>query len=114
MDDACCLRGQGALLNGPGAGLFRADGEIGLQAQKGVTGADQAVKARFVQAHFLKEHRGLVIGKLRDFFLDLGGNHHGSRTLRLGHLGHAVGLAVAGRGLVLFDIADEQDRLGGQ
>lgn len=33
MDDACSLRGGGALGDGPGAGFLRAGGQVGLQAQ---------------------------------------------------------------------------------
>ena len=114
MNDPRRLRRQRALGDRPSAGLFRADGEIGLQAQQRIARADQTVQARLGQPHFLKEHRGLILGQLADLFLDPSRNHHTRRPLGAGHLGHAVRLAVAGGRLGLLDVADVKHGLRGQ
>src|SRR5258708_2392077 len=63
MDAAGSLRGGGALLDRPGAGLFRADGEIGHQAQQLVAGADHAVEARLFEAKTVEEFLLLLVGQ---------------------------------------------------
>src|SRR5262245_24036707 len=50
MDDARGLRPARTFLDGPGARFLGSGGEEGNEAQKIVTGADQAIEARFFQA----------------------------------------------------------------
>ena len=106
MDDASGLGGQRAAGDGPGAGLFRADGEIGLQPQQLIARTDQTVEPGLGKPHFLKEHRSFVIGQLADLFLDLGRDHDRSRPLPRRHFGHAGRLAVAFGGFRFLDVAD--------
>jgi len=64
MDDAGRLRGLVALVDGPGTAFLGTDSEIGLQAQKIVSFADQAIKARLVQAEAFEIFGLFGIGEL--------------------------------------------------
>ena len=55
VNDTGRLRRLGALHDRPGAGLLRADGEIGLQAQQPVAGGDHPIQPALVQAEPLED-----------------------------------------------------------
>ena len=112
VDDAGGLRGGRAFLDRPGAGFFRADGEVGLEAEEFVAGADDAVEARFFEAEAFEEFLLLVIGEDGGFALDLGGDDDGGGAFGFGVGDDRVGELVAGGGGVLVDIADVKDGLG--
>ena len=84
VDDTGGLRGERAFRDRPGACLLGPGGEIGLKLQKLVARPDHPVEPGLVEAQFLQEHLGLFQVELRDLLLDLGGDHHMRRALRLG------------------------------
>ncbi len=79
MNDPRRLGRGGTDLDGPGPHFLDAGGEVGLQAQQRVTGADYPVQAGLFHAHLLQEHGFFVVVQLRDFGLELvaDGDHHG-------------------------------------
>ena len=114
MDDARRSRAARALLDGPGAGLFRADGEIGHQMQELVARADDPVEAGFGEAHRVQIILLVFQRQHRDLALDLGGDDHRDRALG-GRMGlHLVREVVALIGGALLDIADIEHGLGRQ
>src|SRR4051812_36072316 len=60
MDHAGRRRPLGAAVDGPGAGLLRADGEIGDEVEQLVAGADQAVEAGLFEAQRLQKLDALL------------------------------------------------------
>ena len=60
MDHAGRRGRLGAAVDGPGAGLLRADGEIGDEVEQLVAGADQAVEAGLFEAQRLKKLGALL------------------------------------------------------
>src|SRR5690606_25303322 len=56
VDHGGGLRSGGAFLHRPGAHFLHAGGEVGLQAEQGIGGADDAIQAGFFQAHVGQEH----------------------------------------------------------
>ena len=58
-------------MNGPGANLFFAGGEIGAEAEQMISGTDQRADARFVHAEFLKEFLRLPGRKIDEVAFDL-------------------------------------------
>src|SRR4029079_4988345 len=60
MDHAGRRRPLGAAVDGPGAGLLRAAGEIGDEVEQLVAGADQAVEASFFETQRLQELGALL------------------------------------------------------
>ena len=72
MDDPGSLRRGPARPDGPGARLFRAGGEIGLQAKQRLARMDQAVEAWFLEAERFEKLGLLLVFQLRDLRFDLG------------------------------------------
>ena len=72
VDDAGGLRCGVALVDGPGAHFLDAGSEVGLQAEQGIGGADDAVEAGFGQAHFFEEQGLVFVFEVGDFAFDLG------------------------------------------
>ena len=66
MDLARRLRRGSANRDGPGAYFFHARGEVGLQVQQGVTGADYAVQARLFQTQLGHKLGAIFIVQLGD------------------------------------------------
>ncbi len=60
VNDAGRGRGPGAAVDGPGARLFRADGEIGDEVQELIAGADQAVEPGFLQPQRIEKFGALL------------------------------------------------------
>ena len=102
MDDAGGLRGGGALADRPGAGLLRAGGEVGLQAQGVEADAGEHVETGLVDTHLGEHLAGLVVvAQLDQLGLELGveedrlGRRDELLHLRLeGVVGELVGVAV--------------------
>jgi len=67
MDDARGSWPLGAAVDGPGAGLLRADGEIGDEVQQLIAGADQAIEAGFLQPQRFEKVGALLARQRRDF-----------------------------------------------
>ena len=64
VDDARRAGSLGALLDGPGADLLGAGGEVGLQAEQIVGGPGQAVQAGLGEAEVGEEGRALLVVEL--------------------------------------------------
>ncbi|KPX26538.1 hypothetical protein ALQ28_05001 [Pseudomonas syringae pv. delphinii] len=114
VDDACGLGCGGADADGPGADFFDASGEVGLQVEHFVAGADHAVQARFFEAQGFKEHVFLfAVIELGDFCFDLVADRHQHCAFFFGdgadHVQQRVVLEA-----VFGDVGDVHDRLGGQ
>ena len=77
-------------MNGPGAYFFHTGGEIGLQAQERVGGANQAVQAGLGLAEFFQEHLTVFVAHFRHLSFHLGADGHHRRMLRVGIGGQAV------------------------
>src|SRR6516165_4121158 len=60
VDHAGGGRRPGAAVDGPGAGLLRAHGEIGDEIEKLVAGANQAVEAGLLQSQRVQEFLALL------------------------------------------------------
>src|SRR3569833_363906 len=104
------LRGPGALADGPGARLFRAGGEICLQAKQLVGFADQSIQAGLMQAEGLEVLGLLGVRQLRELALDLGGDDDDGGVV-LPSVGlDLFGHGVAGGGRRLVDVADVERR----
>ena len=72
MDDArraCCRCPDG---DRPGPRLLRSGGKIGVQAERLITGADNAIKARLFQAHCRQEFLLFRRRQFRDLRLNRG------------------------------------------
>ncbi len=114
MDHARGLGRARALGHGPGAGLLRADGEEGDEAEQRVARPDHALEPRLREPERGEELGPLGALELGDLGLDRGRDDDPARALFLGHLRHAGRMRVAGGRGRLLDVADIEDGLGGQ
>src|SRR5438270_1963774 len=64
------LRRGGSRRNGPGAHLLRTGGEVGVQPEQPVRGADHAVEPRLVHPHVLEKQLLVLVGHVGDLRLD--------------------------------------------
>src|SRR5476649_155372 len=111
---ASSLRCGSADAYGPGADFFDTGGEVGLQVQHFVTGADHAVQAGFVEAQGFKEHVLLfAIIELGDFRFDLVAHRHQHRAFFFGNGTNHVQQRVVFEA-VFGNVGDVHHRLGGQ
>src|SRR5690606_15383785 len=103
----------GAGLHGPGADLLHAGGEVGLQAQQLVGGADDPVQARLVQAEVGQEGVAVGVVQLRQLLLDGRRDRHhlGTLGLRVGAHGVQVRVVIEP---VLQHVGDVHHRLEGE
>ena len=76
VNHARCLRCGVANVDGPRAHFFHACGEVGLQTEQGVAGANHAVQAGFVHAHVFEEDVFFVVIQTGDFGFDRGAHGH--------------------------------------
>ena len=76
VDHAGRLRRGGADLDGPGAHFLLAGGEVGLQAEQLIAGADHPVEAGFFHAQVGQEVGFLFIVQFGDLRFDLGADRH--------------------------------------
>ena len=114
VDFAGRLGRLGTLVDGPGARFLGAAGEKGLQVEQFISGADDAREAGLFQPHFGQEFHFLLAVHADEVALDRGGDDHRLGALGLGLFEHARGKCIALGGGVFLDIADIQDRLGGE
>ena len=112
MNHACRLRPGVADMNRPGADLFYACREIGLQAQQRVRGTDQAVQAWLRLAQLFQEHLAVLVAHLAHFGFQLRADGHDRRFLRGGEILQAVQHRVVLK-TVLGHIGHKHGGLGG-
>src|SRR5471032_1119327 len=114
VDHAGSLWRGSADLDGPGADFFDTGGEVSLQVQHFVAGADHTVQARLFQAQGLEEHVFFfAVIQLGNFGLDLVAHRHHDRAFFLGDgLDHVEQWVVLKA--VFSDVGDVHHRLGGQ
>ena len=60
-------------MDGPRAHFLLAGGEVRLQAEQVVAGADQPVEARRLESERLEKRLAVFVGQLRELGFDLGG-----------------------------------------
>src|SRR6516165_1473401 len=90
VDLAGRLGRLGPMLNGPGMRFLRAGGEEGDQAQKRITGANDAAETGLLKPKRRQELAPLAgIGQLRQFGFDRGRDHHRLPVTRGGIFGDA-------------------------
>ena len=115
MDDACRLRGLHTLFERPGAALFRACRQEGLQIQQLVGRFDKPVDTRLLQSQVFKEHLFLLVRlQLGNVGLDAGTDHQHLGLLVLHGFADHIHIFVATYHRRLVDIAHIQYRFGGQ
>src|SRR5690606_17930010 len=117
VDDAGGLRGLPALLDGPGADLFFAGGEVGLQAEQVVAAADEGGDAGVIYAEVLEEFLGLLGAEVDELVFDAGADGHVGGVVVGAHefgdlLHEGVGLGVGEVGL--GDVAGVEHGFGGE
>ena len=88
VDFAGGLRRFRTLRDRPCAHLGLAGREVGDQAEQSVAGVDEAVEARFREAHVAEEQRFFLGVHAGDLRLDLGADRQHGRVLRVGDLLH--------------------------
>jgi outer membrane receptor protein involved in Fe transport len=110
MDDGRGLRRGRAALHGPGADFLDPGGEVGLQAQQLVGGADDAVQARLVQAQVGEEGVAVLVLELAQFLLDGGRDRHHLGALAQRPRTHGVQVRVVAEA-VLEHVGDVHHRL---
>ena len=86
VDHAGRLRRGAAAAHRPGAHFLQAGGEVGLQAQQLVAGADHAVQAGLVEPEIREELGSLGLLELGDLRLDRRAHRHHLRALGRGAL----------------------------
>ena len=79
-----------------------------------VAGADHTGESGFVQPHFLKEDQTLVHIHRNEIRLDRCRNDNCVGAFGLGFFEHTSGKGITARRFIFVDVADVQDRLGGQ
>jgi len=94
VDHRSGLRGGCAHLDGPGTNFLHACGEIGLQVQEVIRGADDAVKAGFAQSKIGQKFIAVGIVKLAEFFFDGGRNRDNFRAFALCAGAHGIKVRV--------------------
>src|SRR5690349_21434752 len=105
MYDAGGLRRLGVLRHRPGARLLGPDGEEGDEVEQAISGVDDASEARLVQVEMLEEFALLgLVGELRHFRLDGGGDDDAGSTLLTRILHDARRLRIALCRCAFFDI----------
>jgi len=114
VDHGGGLRGGGADFDGPGADFLHACGEVGLQVEQRVTGADHAVQARLFHAHGFEEHLHLFeIVQFGDLGFDLVAHRHDDGAFFFGDGFYHVEVRVVLEA-VFGDVGDVHHRLGGE
>ncbi len=111
MNDAGRLGGRGALLDGPGAGFLGAGGEVGLEAEGVEAYVGEGGEAGFFLAYGLEEFEGLLLVEFGEVGFQLGVEEDG---LGGGDQGALCGLEVLVGQLVLVDVEDVEEGLGGE
>src|SRR5690606_13096332 len=112
VDHAGRLGGGGADGNGPGTDFLHAGGEIGLQTQQLVAGADDAIQAGLGHAHVFQEDGLVLVVQVGDLGLDGGadGDHGGVFRRRVVLYGLQVRIVLEA---VVLDVGDVHGALGG-
>lgn len=114
VDHGGSLRGGGADADGPGTYFLHASGEVGLQVEQRVAGADHAVQARLFHAHGFEEHLHFFqIVQFGDLGFDLVAHRHDDGAFFLGDGVHHVEVRVVLEA-VFGDVGDVHHRLGGE
>ena len=113
MDLTGCLRRGRSDRDGPCANFFHARGEVGLQVQQSVTGADHAVQARLFEAQLSHELVTLFIVQLGDVRFNGGAHRHHHRPFLLGDGANLIEVRVVLE-TVFIDVRDVHGRLQGQ
>ncbi|MNK78757.1 hypothetical protein D3C87_984020 [compost metagenome] len=114
MDHASGLWCGGTDADGPGADFFDTGGEVGLQVQHFVAGADHAVQARLFEAQGFEEHVFLfAVIELGDFRFDLVAHRYNHGAFFFGDGAYNVQVRVVLE-TVFSDVGDVHDRFGGQ
>ncbi len=113
VDDTSAFRCGSADLDGPGTHFLHASGEVGLQAQQLVTGADDAVQARLFHAQLVEEHLALFLVQLGDLGFDLVAHRHDAGAFVGGNAAHDIEVGIVLEAF-LTDVGDVHGRLEGQ
>ncbi len=113
VDDACGAGGFGAAFDGPGADLLDAGGEVGDEVEESVGGVDEAVEARFGEAHVFEELVALGGLELGDLGFHLAADADDLGVLFGGACFNGGGVGVSGGEAGLVDVGDVELGLGG-
>ena len=113
VDDAGGLRRGVALVDGPGAHFLHPGGEVGLQAEQFIAGADQAVEAGLFQTEVGEEFLLVGIVEVGQFLLDLGAQSHDGRAFFRCVFAQAVEVRVVFK-TVFHHVADIHRWLDGE
>ena len=105
MDHGGCFRCSSADLDRPRAYFLYAGGEIGLQPQQFVAGADHAIKAWFAHAEILQEGQFVVGSQFGDLGFQFVANNDHHRALGLGYGVYLVEIGIVTESL-LVDVGD--------
>ena len=112
VDDAGSLWGSVAFVDGPGADFLDAGGEVGLQAQEVVAGADEAVEARLFEAEVGEEGEFVFVVEVSQFGFDLGAEGDDGGAFLGGVFAQSVEVRVVLEA-VLGDVGDVHGGLEG-
>ncbi len=113
MDHARRLGGLAADGDGPGTDFLLAGGVVGLVAQQAIGRPGQRCQGGLFHAH-IGEHLGFVlVVQLRELALDAGADGDHLRPDRFGMGLDALGQLALAVGIVVADIGDVEDGLGG-
>src|SRR5215813_8749864 len=111
VDLASRLGRLGSLLDGPGMRLLRTGSKKGHQAEKRITGSNDARETGLLKPERSQELALLAgVAELRQFGLDRGRDHHRARAARRSIFGNAAAAGVARGSARLIDIGDVKDR----
>ena len=113
VDDAGGSGGFGAALDGPGADLLHAGGEVGDEVEERVGGVDEAVEAGFFEADGFEEFGALGGFELGDLGFEGSADADDLTSLFGGTLFYGFGVGVAGGEAGLVDVGDVELGLGG-
>ena len=112
VDDAGGFGGGVAFVDGPGADFLDAGGEVGLQAQEVVAGADEAVEAGFFEAEVGEEGEFVFVVEVGQFGFDLGAEGDDGGAFPGGVFAQSVEVRVVLEA-VLGDVGDVHGGLEG-
>ncbi len=113
VDHPRCLWCRGTFLYSPGPHFLGAGGEVGLQAQYFVAGANHAVQARFLHAQILQKLGLLFRVQLGDFCFQLVADCHQLGAFRFCNLFDCIEVRIIAETLFIH-VGNIHNRLDGK
>ena len=113
MNHAGRLRGSGALQDCPRANLLGASREVTLQAEQLIGSACHGVESGLVHSKTGKHLGAIGFGQFGKFALNLGAHHYHVAAVGLGVVAHFLYQWTGSVGILLVNVGDKEDRLGG-